>query len=104
MARILSALLIPLLGILLSWASAALLPEAHIATGTLIGSAFLHVGAGVVFFTLVDQVVMRDLNLPDLLGGTGAFATKPWEVRREFVRGYFLLAAAIILAFAWAGV
>ena len=76
----------------------------HAPVLAVIGSAFLHVGAGVVFFVILDHIFLRFLDIRAAFEDAGAFSRMPTEVRVAFVRGWFLVFAAVIVAFAWAGV
>lgn len=70
----------------------------------LVGSAFFHIGAAVVFFVVLDSVFLPKVNIMDMLNGEGLFGCMPHQIRSEAIRGWFLTLAAVIVAFAWAGV
>ena len=98
------------IGLAISWVSGliSMHEEAHVAGHApvlaVIGSAFLHVGAGVVFFVILDSIFLRFLDIRAAFYGRGHFERMPPAVRAEFVRGWFIVFAAVIVAFAWAGV
>ena len=106
MIRILSSLVLVALGVGVSLSS-EMLPlwaEHHSAALHLIGSSFLHMGAGVVFFTIMDTMVQPWLQIRDVMQGHGEWRHVPMEMRVAFVKGYYLLFAAVLVGFAWAGV
>ena len=69
-----------------------------------IGSAWLHVGAALLFLSIADQVVTPWFNLLDIIEGKGKFASYSAAERASLARTWAILTAAIILAIAWAGV
>ena len=106
MIRIIASLILVALGVGISLSS-EMLPlwaEEHSAALHLIGSSFLHMGAGVVFFTVMDTIVQPWLKIRDVLDGSGAFTGTEIKLRVAFVSGYYLLFAAVLVGFAWAGV
>ena len=106
MLRLLAALLIPVLGVLIS-ASAEMVPgnmAHHTPALLLIGSAFVHSGAAVVFLVLVNLLLWPWLNLLAMATGTGVFAGMDHSLRAAFVLGWFIILAAFVLGFASAGV
>ena len=85
-------------------------PSLHMAGSArvveLVGSAFLHGGGGLLFVVLANYIFIPWLNLFDLVfpGNDAQTAGMTPALRIECIRGWFLLAAAMIVAFAWAGV
>ena len=106
MLRLLAALLIPVLGVLIS-AFSEMVPG-HMAHHTpallLVGSAFVHSGAAVVFVVLVNLLLWPWITFESLANGTGVFAGMDVNIRAAFVLGWSLILAAFVLGFASAGV
>lgn len=69
-----------------------------------IGSAWLHVGAALVFVGIANQLVAPWFNLRDILDGNGMFSDYSASERASLARTWAILVAAIVLAIAWAGV
>ena len=76
----------------------------HAVTFHTIGSAWLHIGAALVFLGLADSVVTPWFNLRDIIHGEGRFSDYTASERTSLARTWAILAAAIILGIAWAGV
>jgi len=69
-----------------------------------IGSAWLHVGAAVVFVGIAFQITVPWFNLLDIIHGEGEFSGYSPAERASFARSWVILVAALILGIAWAGV
>ena len=69
-----------------------------------IGSAWLHVGAALVFISIAEHVIVPWFNLRDIIHGSGAFSDYTASERTSLARTWAIIVAAIILAIAWAGV
>jgi len=69
-----------------------------------IGSAWLHIGAALVFVGIANHVIAPWFNLPDILRASGAFSDYSASERVSLARTWAILIAALILAIAWAGV
>ena len=82
--------------------SAAL--ASHAAAFHTIGSAWLHIGAALVFATLADHIIVPWFNLQDIIHGKGKFSEYSPSDRASLARTWALLIAATILGIAWAGV
>lgn len=76
----------------------------HAASFHTIGSAWLHVGAALVFAGIANQLVAPWFNLPDILRASGAFSDYSASERVSLARTWAILIAALVLAIAWAGV
>ena len=69
-----------------------------------IGSAWLHVGAALVFICIAEHVVAPWFNLRDIIHGEGEFSDYSPSDRTSLARTWAILTAAVILGIAWAGV
>ena len=69
-----------------------------------IGSAWLHVGAALVFVSIAEHVVAPWFNLRDIIHGAGKFSDYGPAERASLARTWAILTAAVILGIAWAGV
>lgn len=76
----------------------------HAASLHTIGSAWLHVGAALVFAGIANQLVAPWFNFRDVIHGNGTFSDFSASERASLARTWAILTAAIILAIAWAGV
>lgn len=94
------------ISVLASWLtenpSAAL--ASHASAVHTIGSAWLHVGAALVFVGIANQVIAPWFNLRDIIHGEGEFSRYSASERASLARTWAILVAAIILGIAWAGV
>ena len=106
LVRLLVALLVPIVGIAISLSS-EMLPHAlshHGAALHLVGSAFIHMGAAVVFITVVDRLLWPFLSLRSIVFGTGCWQDKPINIRAAALIGYCYVLGQLVLGFATAGV
>ena len=69
-----------------------------------IGSAWLHIGAAVVFVGVTIQIIAPWFNLRDIIHGEGEFSGYSPSERASLARSWAILVAALILGIAWAGV
>ena len=106
MLRLLAALLIPVLGVLISYSTEMVSDDMahHIPALLLVGSAFVHMGAAAVFLVLVNLLVWPWLNFHDMATGRGEFLPMGQNMRAAFVLGWSLILAAFVLGFASSGV
>ena len=75
----------------------------HAAAIHTIGSAWLHIGAALVFVGIAQQLVAPWFNLEDIVRGEGTFADYSASERTSLARTWAILISAIILGIAWAG-
>ncbi len=69
-----------------------------------IGSAWLHIGAALVFVGIANHVIAPWFSLRDIIDGEGAFSGYSPSERASLARSWAILVAAMILGIAWAGV
>lgn len=69
-----------------------------------IGSAWLHIGAALVFVGIANEVIAPWFNLRDIIHGEGEFSGYSPTERASLARSWAILVAAMILGIAWAGV
>lgn len=69
-----------------------------------IGSAWLHIGAALVFVGIAEQLIAPWFSFRDIVQGKGAFSGYSASERTSLARTWALLVGAIILSIAWAGV
>ena len=67
-----------------------------------IGSAWLHVGAALVFVSIAEHVIVPWFNLRDIIHGEGEFSDYGPSERTSLARTWAILTAAVILGIAWA--
>ncbi len=72
--------------------------EWWIIADSLIGKLTTLTGA-LLAFSLVDRIFLRWLNIRDVILKRGEWEKRSVMVRHEVIRGWFLLAAVIILGF-----
>lgn len=75
----------------------------HAAAIHTIGSAWLHIGAALVFVGITQNLIAPWFNLPDIVRGEGAFSDYSASERASLARTWAILISAIILGIAWAG-
>ena len=95
-----------LLGIGISLLS-ELLPNSmseYVAAFHLIGSAFMHMGGALVFWSVTDHSLFYWFDIREAIQGTGLFEGVNYQIRAASILGYFIAFAAVFRGLSMAGV
>ena len=95
-------------GVFLSWFS-VWMEQYHFLVGhsgiaSFLGTVFLHAGAGMIFWWVVDMTVLEWFNIKDCIKGRGWWSGVSEIVRAAAIIGYFLLFGFVMFMFSNAGI
>ena len=95
-------------GVFLSWFSVWMEKHyflvGHSGVAAFLGTVFLHAGAGMIFWWVVDMTVLEWFDIKDCIKGKNWWSDVPEIVRATSVIGYFLLFGLVMFMFSNAGI
>ena len=77
---------------------------AHFGTIGWLGTTFIHAGAGMIFWSVVDHTVLEWFSVKDCIHGKEEWFEVPDIVRAFGALGYFLLFGCVMLTFSQVGI
>ena len=77
---------------------------AHFGTIGWLGTTFIHAGAGMIFWSVVDNTVLSWFSIRECIQGVGEWVGTPDIVRAFAALGYFVLFGCVMLTFSQVGI